>query len=163
MRTRLTAPVPPTGSTAKSPPGLARALYNVGMQLPQKTAVSASASPITVEQRPAGTRRPQSFQILPILSAFTVLLFCTIAFAQDPTPQVTQPTASPNQTAQGVLQDWEREQEFRTHIQNKFIREHSDPNGRVRLDLWIEGVAHMNRMNVARQIGPVSTESPAKK
>jgi hypothetical protein len=96
------------------------------------------------------------------LPTTAVLLLCSASFAQNPTSQVKKLPAS--ETSRAILQeDWEKEQQFRKLMLEKNRREHSDPSGHVRPELWNEGVAHMKRMKVVSHIGPVPNESPDKK
>ena len=97
------------------------------------------------------------------LPTAAALLLCTPSFAQNPTPEVTQPVKPLTKTAREGPKDWEKEQRSRMLIQEQMRRDHSDPSGRVRPDLWSEGVAHMKRMKVVHQIGPAPKESPEKK
>ena len=82
----------------------------------------------------------------------------------EPNPgSFTQPVKPLTKTAREGPKDWEKEQRSRMLIQEQMRRDHSDPSGRVRPDLWSEGVAHMKRMKVVHQIGPAPKESPEKK
>jgi hypothetical protein len=103
-------------------------------------------------------------RILRIFALFlTVPSVSGRSFAQDSSLQVAQPATSLSQTAQDILDDWKNEQEFRTYLQTKFVREHSDQSGRVRPDLWVKGVVEMKRMRTVSQIGPAPMEPPAEK
>ncbi len=125
----------------------------------------------TVEQSPAvllighGDLSLQTFKFLRFLGFLTLiaLLPCSFSLAQSSTSQSAQSVTVLNKTAPSVLEDWEKEREFRTLMQTKFFREHSDPDGRIRPDLQIEGAAHVKRMKVAPQIGPMPTVPPVKR
>lgn len=97
------------------------------------------------------------------LPTAAALLLCSASFAQKPASQVTKPVKPPSTTSRGEREDGKEEQELRVRLQKEFEREHSDASGRVRPDLWNEGVAHMMRMKVISHIGPVPKESPGKK
>jgi len=97
------------------------------------------------------------------LPAAAALLLCAASFAQNSASQVTEPVKPQSETPRGTPEDGDKEQEFRMLMLQKMRREHSDPSGRVRPDLWNEGVAHMKRMKVVSQIGPVPKEAREKK
>jgi len=97
------------------------------------------------------------------LTTAAALLLCTALFAQNPTREVTQPEKPLTKISRERPEDWGKEQRSRMLVQEQMRRDHSDPSGRVRPDLWSEGVAHMKRMKVVHQIGPAPKESPEKR
>lgn len=58
------------------------------------------------------------------------------------------------QTTQKREQSLENEQEHREKRREEFQRKHTDPSGRVRPDLWQQGVEHFKRMKAAPQAVP---------
>ena len=59
-----------------------------------------------------------------------------------------------------VASEVHEEQSGRETLRNRFVREHSDESGRVRHDLWLQGMAHARRMAVAPSIGASQAEPP---
>jgi len=92
-----------------------------------------------------------------------VLVLCSVSFGQNPTSQVSKPARPSRETSRNAPEDLEKEQKLRTLMLQKMRREHSDASGRVRPDLRDEGLAHMKRMKVVSEVGPVPKESPEKK
>ena len=52
------------------------------------------------------------------------------------------------------------EQSGREALRERYVREHSDESGRVRHDLWLQGMAHVRRMAVAPSIGITQSVLP---
>jgi hypothetical protein len=64
----------------------------------------------------------------------------------------------------------EKEQELRKKQQEKYVREHSDPSGKVPSGAYIKGMEHVRQMKVAPHIGakplgesPANSTNPANK
>ena len=63
--------------------------------------------------------------------------------------QAQAPINSPNQVATGSS-DPEAQQRIRDF--KAFVKKHSDESGRLRQDLWLQGIDHLKRMEVVRRI-----------
>ena len=91
------------------------------------------------------------------------VLAATLAF-QACSPPGTQNTAERRTSSADAKPENElREQEARVLMQRKLRREHSDASGRLRPDLFAKAIAQIQRMKVAKQIGPDSAASLDKK
>jgi hypothetical protein len=97
------------------------------------------------------------------LPTAAALLLCSASFAQNSTSQVSKSVKPQIETARVTAEDGDKEEKSRELVLQKMRREYSDASGRVRPDLWQQGVAQMKRMKVVSQIGPVPKESPEKK
>jgi hypothetical protein len=97
-------------------------------------------------EMPTTIHRKQTLKT--VAAAALLLLFGAASWADS--------TATPQ--SQGLR----NEQEIRKKRQQEYIREHSDPSGKVRPDAYVKGMEHVRQMKVAPQIGakPVGEETP---
>jgi hypothetical protein len=91
------------------------------------------------------------------------LLLCSVSWAQSPTSQATKPVKPTSEKSSPTTEAWATEQQLRIARQKELRRGLSDPSGRLRPDLFMQGLEQMKRMKVVSHIGPVSEESPNKK
>src|SRR6266851_345095 len=87
-----------------------------------------------------------------LLLAFGVLLLLGVS-AIGPFVRTSAATTV-LQATQEREQSPEKEQERREKRQEELQRTHTDPSGRVRPDLWQQGIEHFRRMQAAPQAVP---------
>jgi hypothetical protein len=123
-----------------------------------------AAIPLTGEKlaRRVTAFRMGAFQMKALtFQTSAALLLCGVSWAQSPTSQATKP-AKPTSEISPPAEAWATEQQSRIARQEELRRELSDPSGRLRPDLFMQGLEQMKQMKVVSHIGPVSEESPKK-
>ena len=67
-----------------------------------------------------------------------------------------------NKSQGNVSKGLQFERERREEEQQQYLREHSDPSGKVRPEAYVKGIEHVRRMKVAPYIGakPIGETTP---
>jgi hypothetical protein len=97
------------------------------------------------------------------LSATFGLMLCSPSPAQNKASDAKQSAKQTASTREATPEDQQWEKDTRRRILQQLGQEHSDENGRIRPDLYAKAVAHVQRMKVAKQIGPEPAVPPDKK
>jgi hypothetical protein len=90
-------------------------------------------------------------------------LFFSPSSGQNRAAPAAPPTKARPSSKDAKSENEAREQETRALMLQRLRREHSDASGRLRPDLFAKAIAQIQRMKVAKQIGPGPTVSPDKK
>lgn len=94
---------------------------------------------------------------------FRLVIFSTLAALAFVTPSLVRADPPGGSVGPESSEGLKTEQELRKQQQQEYVREHSDPSGKVRPDAYVKGIEHARHMKVAPFIGakPIGESSPA--
>ena len=92
-----------------------------------------------------------------------LVIFATSAVLTFVTPSLIRADPPGDSARPDSSDGLKTKQELRKQRQQEYVREHSDPSGKVHPDAYVKGIEHARHMKVAPSIGakPIGESSPA--